>query len=145
MARHDMARHDIKMHSKPTILQSHNLTTEITTHTITTTTPRRHHHNLTPRRHHHRPEAKRPLHPIDVEYLSCECRKYYSYLNGTKDFVGKNVFVPGATPKLTFDIAEAAPTTAAVCASMRQWLPLPSGCCEVVVITCVCLSSYERT
>jgi hypothetical protein len=38
------------------------------------------------------PEAKRPFHPIDIEYLSCECRKYYSYINGTKLFEGKNVF-----------------------------------------------------
>ena len=40
------------------------------------------------------PEAKRKLHPIDVEYLSCECRKYYSYVNGTKKFEGKNLFIP---------------------------------------------------
>ena len=40
------------------------------------------------------PEAKRPLSPIDIEYLSCECRKYYSYINGTKSFEGKNVFTP---------------------------------------------------
>ena len=31
------------------------------------------------------PEARRPLQPIDVEYLACELRKYYSYLLGTKD------------------------------------------------------------
>ena len=23
------------------------------------------------------PDAKRPFQPIDIEYLSCECRKYY--------------------------------------------------------------------
>ncbi len=40
------------------------------------------------------PDAKRQLHPIDVEYLSCECRKYYSYLNATKKFEGKNFFQP---------------------------------------------------
>lgn len=40
------------------------------------------------------PEAKRPFTPIDIEYLSCECRKYYSYVNGTKKFEGKNLFVP---------------------------------------------------
>ena len=40
------------------------------------------------------PEARRPLSPIDIEYLSCECRKYYSYINGTKSFEGKNVFTP---------------------------------------------------
>ena len=40
------------------------------------------------------PEAKRPFQPIDIEYLSCECRKYYSYVNGTKLFEGKNVFQP---------------------------------------------------
>jgi hypothetical protein len=40
------------------------------------------------------PEAKRAFQPIDVEYLSCECRKYYSYVNGTKLFEGKNVFRP---------------------------------------------------
>ncbi|MDP6418419.1 MAG: putative DNA base hypermodification protein [Candidatus Krumholzibacteria bacterium] len=40
------------------------------------------------------PEAKRRFLPIDIEYLSCECRKYYSYRNGTKRFEGKNLFVP---------------------------------------------------
>ena len=40
------------------------------------------------------PEAKRAFQPIDIEYLSCECRKYYSYVNGTKLFEGKNVFKP---------------------------------------------------
>ena len=40
------------------------------------------------------PEAKRAFQPIDIEYLSCECRKYYSYVNGTKLFEGKNVFHP---------------------------------------------------
>ena len=44
--------------------------------------------------HEHWPEAKRPFNPIDVEYLSCECRKYYSYVNGTKKFEGKNLFTP---------------------------------------------------
>ncbi len=38
------------------------------------------------------PEAKRKFTPIDIEYLSCECRKYYSYINGTKKFEGKNLF-----------------------------------------------------
>ena len=38
------------------------------------------------------PEAKRTFNPIDIEYLSCECRKYYSYVNGTKMFEGKNIF-----------------------------------------------------
>ncbi len=40
------------------------------------------------------PEAKREFQPIDIEYLSCECRKYYSYVNGTKLFEGKNRFYP---------------------------------------------------
>ena len=40
------------------------------------------------------PEAKREFHPIDIEYISCECRKYYSYVNGTKLFEGKNLFKP---------------------------------------------------
>lgn len=40
------------------------------------------------------PEAKRSFHPIDIEYLSCECRKYYSYVNKTKKFEGKNHFTP---------------------------------------------------
>lgn len=40
------------------------------------------------------PEARRVFTPIDIEYLSCECRKYYSYVNGTKKFEGKNAFVP---------------------------------------------------
>ena len=40
------------------------------------------------------PEAKRDFHPIDIEYLACECRKYFSYVNGTKLFEGKNFFQP---------------------------------------------------
>ena len=40
------------------------------------------------------PEAKRAFQPIDIEYLSCECRKYYSYVNGTELFGGKNRFYP---------------------------------------------------
>ena len=40
------------------------------------------------------PDAKREFHPIDIEYLSCECRKYNSYLNKTKVFEGKNIFTP---------------------------------------------------
>ena len=40
------------------------------------------------------PDAKREFHPIDIEYLSCECRKYHSYLNKTKVFEGKNIFTP---------------------------------------------------
>jgi len=50
------------------------------------------------------PEAKRPFQPIDIEYLSCECRKYYSYVNGTKQYEGKNVFKPGKSPMLPFEI-----------------------------------------
>jgi len=45
------------------------------------------------------PEAKRAFQPIDIEYISCECRKYYSYVNGTKQFEGKNIF----RPKLPID------------------------------------------
>jgi predicted ATPase len=55
----------------------------------------------------HWPEAKRPFQPIDIEYLSCECRKYYSYVNGTKSFEGKNVFTAGKSAQLVFDIPEA--------------------------------------
>ena len=40
----------------------------------------------------HWPEARRAFTPIDVEYLCCECRKYYSYVNGTKPFEGRNLF-----------------------------------------------------
>ena len=40
------------------------------------------------------PEAKRSFNTIDIEYLACECRKYYSYINGTKVFEGKNKFIP---------------------------------------------------
>ena len=40
------------------------------------------------------PDAKRKFYPIDIEYLSCECRKYHSYLNKTKVFEGKNIFTP---------------------------------------------------
>jgi hypothetical protein len=40
------------------------------------------------------PVARRKFTPIDIEYLSCECRKYFSYVNGTKKFEGKNLFIP---------------------------------------------------
>ncbi len=50
------------------------------------------------------PEAKRPFQPIDIEYLACECRKYYSYVNGTKAFEGKNRFQAGRTARLSFDL-----------------------------------------
>jgi len=40
------------------------------------------------------PAARRRFTPIDIEYLACECRKYYSYVNGTKTFAGKNLFTP---------------------------------------------------
>ena len=46
------------------------------------------------------PEAKRTFEPIDIEYLSCECRKYYSYVNGTKLFEGKNIFIPKVNDEL---------------------------------------------
>ena len=52
----------------------------------------------------HWPDAKRELQPIDCEYLCCECRKYYSYVNGTKKFSGKNIFVPGKSARLEFDV-----------------------------------------
>jgi len=52
----------------------------------------------------HWPEAKRSFQPIDIEYLSCECRKYYSYVNGTKAFEGKNVFRAGESASLYFDV-----------------------------------------
>ena len=39
------------------------------------------------------PTAKREFYPIDIEYQSCECRKYFSYVNGTKKFVGKNLLI----------------------------------------------------
>ena len=58
------------------------------------------------------PTAKRGFQPIDIEYLSCECRKYYSYVNGTKEFEGKNVFTPGKSPMLPFDVPEASAATA---------------------------------
>ena len=38
------------------------------------------------------PDAKREFYPIDIEYQSCECRKYFSYVNNTKLFEGKNLF-----------------------------------------------------
>ena len=40
------------------------------------------------------PEARRGFTPIDIEYLGCECRKYFSYVNGTKRFEGRNLFAP---------------------------------------------------
>jgi len=60
------------------------------------------------------PDARRPFQPIDIEYLSCECRKYYSYVNGTKRFEGKNAFRPGVSAQLDFDIAEPWPANARV-------------------------------
>jgi hypothetical protein len=30
------------------------------------------------------PEAQRKFTPVDIEYRSCECRKYFSYVNGTE-------------------------------------------------------------
>ena len=57
----------------------------------------------------HWPEARRPFHPIDVEYLACECRKYFSYRNGTKTFEGKNVFVPSQRARLVHDVAAPRP------------------------------------
>jgi len=50
------------------------------------------------------PEARRSFQPIDIEYLSCECRKYYSYVNGTKQLEGKNVFRIGESATLEFDV-----------------------------------------
>ena len=38
------------------------------------------------------PEARRKFTPIDIEYLCCECRKYFSYINRTKRFEGRNLF-----------------------------------------------------
>jgi len=57
------------------------------------------------------PEAKRPFQPIDIEYLACECRKYFSYVNGTKRFEGKNSFLAGRSARVPFDLnlPEAAP------------------------------------
>ena len=43
------------------------------------------------------PEARRRFTPLDIEYISCECRKYFSYKNGTKQFTGKNLFTPCET------------------------------------------------
>lgn len=54
------------------------------------------------------PEARRPLQPIDVEYLSCECRKYFSYVLGTKEFTGKNRFQPDTPATLGFDVPPSA-------------------------------------
>lgn len=54
------------------------------------------------------PEARRPFQPIDVEYLSCECRKYFSYVHGTKRFEGKNLFRAGQSAQLSFDIDDSA-------------------------------------
>ena len=54
----------------------------------------------------HWPEARRRFQPIDIEYLSCECRKYYSYINGTKRFEGKNLFRPGEPARVDFDVPE---------------------------------------
>ena len=40
------------------------------------------------------PTRPRQLTPVDIEYISCENRKYFSYINGTKTFEGKNLFKP---------------------------------------------------
>ena len=55
------------------------------------------------------PEARRALQPIDVEYLSCECRKYWSYKNETKRFEGKNRFRQGQDPLVEFDLPNPLP------------------------------------
>ena len=39
------------------------------------------------------PASRRRLTPVDIEYISCENRKYFSYINGTKTFEGKNLFI----------------------------------------------------
>jgi len=39
------------------------------------------------------PSIRRQLTPVDIEYISCENRKYFSYINGTKLFEGKNLFI----------------------------------------------------
>ena len=52
----------------------------------------------------HWPEAKRAFQPIDIEYLACECRKYYSYVNGSKAFEGKNRFLANQSPRILFDL-----------------------------------------
>ena len=57
------------------------------------------------------PEAKRPFQPIDIEYLACECRKYYSYVNGTKTFEGKNRFLANQSPRILFDLPSKQPGT----------------------------------
>ena len=63
------------------------------------------------------PEGRRALLPIDVEYLACECRKYFSYVLGTKDFEGKNKFTPGVSATITVDVAGAAEAAAAAAAA----------------------------
>ena len=73
------------------------------------------------------PDAKRQLAPIDIEYLSCECRKYYSYVNGTKAFEGKNVFHPGREGCITFDVA---PQQRAVAPLQTQIHVLAGGPCS---------------
>jgi predicted ATPase len=73
------------------------------------------------------PEARRCFHPIDIEYLSCECRKYYSYVNGTKLFEGKNLFQAGKSPLLTFDINLLRPMTGI---EKTQILVLAGGPCS---------------
>jgi predicted ATPase len=65
------------------------------------------------------PMAKRALQPIDVEYIACECRKYYSYLNGTKQLQGKNVFRVGERPQLQFDIPQLEVVGAAVASQIH--------------------------
>lgn len=67
----------------------------------------------------HWPTAKRPFQPIDIEYLSCECRKYYSYINGTKAYEGKNVFVAGKSPMLPFNVPAALSPTASNASTPR--------------------------
>ena len=37
--------------------------------------------------------VKNSCYLIDIEYQSCECRKYFSYVNGTKKFEGKNLLI----------------------------------------------------
>jgi hypothetical protein len=49
-------------------------------------------------------EARRPFQPIGIEHPSSEWMKYYSYVNGTKAFEGKNLSRPASAVAPDFDI-----------------------------------------
>ncbi len=90
----------------------------------------------------HWPEARRPFQPIDIEYLSCECRKYYSYVNGTKAFEGKNLFRPAGAVRPYFDIP-GAPTYDGVVQTQIHVIAGGPGSGKTTVIEALAQAGYR--